>query len=58
MENTDKERIERLEQMVKTLNQKLRDICGVINIGSYNYELSDIAHALYSVKEFREEDRT
>lgn len=47
---TDQDRIERLEQMVRTLAETVHSLTQVINTGSYEYSLSDLRHDLKDVQ--------
>lgn len=49
---TDKERIERLEKMVKTLAETVVRLKCVVNTGSYEYNVGDVLTELRDTEEF------
>ncbi len=49
---TDKERIDRLEAMVKALALSLEGVVSIVNTGSYEYNLHDVSRELQDTKEF------
>ncbi len=49
---TDKEKIERLESMVKTLAGAVQRLTGIVSTGSWEYSLGDVIMGLSSVEEY------
>lgn len=56
MKMTDQERINRLEQMVKTLSETVMSLTKVVNTGSHEYSLRDVVFELRDTKEFRDDE--
>ncbi len=50
---TNEERIERLEQIVKTLAETIHSLTTIINTGRQEYSLSDVRYELEETPEFK-----